>query len=128
MTCHVSELVSRLEAACVAYYNEGEPTMSDAEYDAAVDELRATDPKHPFLLKVGAPLEEDGFPHDSPVGSQEKLKTEDEFNRWCDKVEALHDPSVGPTYVIQWKLDEQRRQASPRVHRIAARRGAHDNR
>ncbi|CDQ10688.1 DNA ligase [Acidithiobacillus ferrivorans] len=45
------ELVKTLTNANDAY-RAGTPVMSDAEYDALVEELRATDPDHPFLHQV----------------------------------------------------------------------------
>lgn len=54
----IAALVTRLEAAATAYYNSETLLMTDAEYDAAIEQLRALDPKHPLLLKVGA--EEEG--------------------------------------------------------------------
>lgn len=54
----ISELATRLQAAAEAYYNSDTLLMTDTEYDAALEQLRALDPKHPLLLKVGA--EEEG--------------------------------------------------------------------
>lgn len=51
-------LAERLQAAATAYYNSDTLLMSDAEYDTALEQLRALDPKHPLLLKVGADEEE----------------------------------------------------------------------
>ena len=52
----MTALATKLEAAAFAYHN-GEPElMTDAEYDTALEELRATMPDHPFLKQVGAPV------------------------------------------------------------------------
>ena len=42
-------LVKKLEAASQAYYNTGEPIMSDDEYDMLREELEALDPANLFL-------------------------------------------------------------------------------
>jgi NAD-dependent DNA ligase len=54
----ISALAERLQAAATAYYNSDTLLMTDAEYDAALEQLRALDPKHPLLLKVGAEEED----------------------------------------------------------------------
>lgn len=36
-----------------AYYNTGEPIVSDAEYDNLIEKIKEIDPKHPSLTKTG---------------------------------------------------------------------------
>jgi NAD-dependent DNA ligase len=50
-----SVIAGRLKAACKAYYNTGNPLMSDSDYDSLVDQLKRLAPDHPFLNQVGAP-------------------------------------------------------------------------
>ena len=50
----IVELAELLKKYKDAYYN-AEPLVSDAAYDALEDELRALDPAHPILRRVGAP-------------------------------------------------------------------------
>ncbi len=50
----ISALSKRLAAASHAYHNGLELLMTDDEFDAGVDALRAAAPTHPFLAKVGA--------------------------------------------------------------------------
>ena len=105
------ELAELIEQASDAYYNSGTAIMSNAEFDTLVEELKAIEPNHPVLKKVGATPLGTTYPHTSPVGSQEKLKTREEFDRWAAKVqEALtKDKSALWTgfqpYILQWKLD-----------------------
>lgn len=49
-----AQLVARLRAAAHAYYETSTPTMSDAEYDALVEQLTAAAPDHPFLKEIGS--------------------------------------------------------------------------
>lgn len=49
----VDSLVKRLMAADHAYYNVGEPLISDAQYDEAFERLQKLEPEHPYLAKVG---------------------------------------------------------------------------
>ena len=132
MTRTVEEIAALISQASDAYYNSGDALMEDSEFDALVEELRFLDPKHPVLKKVGAPPLGTTYPHTNPIGSQEKLKTREELNRWCEKVFAARaeacDEEACPTcdgpawysgenevckdpihtrkaFVLQWKLD-----------------------
>lgn len=99
----LTDLADLIQQANHAYYNTGKAIMTDAEYDSLVEELRAGDPNHPLVQKVGAPPLGQTFPHASPVGSQEKLKTREEFDRWVAKIPAAEDGKK--RFVLQWKLD-----------------------
>jgi DNA ligase (NAD+) len=72
-----------------AYYNRGEPLMSDAEYDALEDELRLLAPDDQVLAIVGAPVAADRMltraRHAIPMGSLSKVNSEEEFRRWWQK-------------------------------------------
>jgi DNA ligase (NAD+) len=48
-------LLTSLQKANWAYHNTDTPTMTDAEYDRSLAELRRLSPSHPFLKVVGAP-------------------------------------------------------------------------
>ena len=50
----VAALVKQLRKAADAYYETATPLMSDAAYDALVDQLRSLAPEHPFFSEVGA--------------------------------------------------------------------------
>lgn len=81
-------------------YYDGSPELSDAEFDALWDELRALAPSSPVLQAVGTDGA-DGFRkarHILPMGSQAKAADPEEFLVWCAKV-ALDE------YVVQYKLD-----------------------
>ena len=52
----ISALAKRLAAAAHAYHNGLALLMTDEEFDAGVDALRAASPDHPFLAQVGAPV------------------------------------------------------------------------
>ncbi len=69
-----------------AYYFSGEAIMTDAEYDALEDELKTSDPDHPLLKMVGAPVPADTHlqrvKHRMAMGSQSKVNNEGEFSNW----------------------------------------------
>ena len=84
-----AELVDRLEAANKAYRNGKSLLMSDAEYDALVEQLRALNPQHPFLARP-EPESDWGLGkvrHNRPMLSTDKAYTHEELCRWLDKVD-----------------------------------------
>lgn len=82
-------LRSQLIKARQAYYYGGNSPLSDAEYDALEDQLRAAVPDDPLLQEVGAPVPVDAVltkaRHRIPMGSQNKVNTEAEFRAWYAK-------------------------------------------
>jgi DNA ligase (NAD+) len=81
------------------YYN-GQPELSDAEFDELWDELTSLDPGNRILKKVGSDTS-DGWPkarHVIPMGSQSKASSPEEFLAWARK-------TGFPEYIVQFKLD-----------------------
>ena len=97
------ELIKKLKEASDAYYNSGETLMLDAEFDTLVDQLKQQDPDNEFLKKVGAPPIGTVMKHRIPMGSQEKLKDQAEFDRWIKPIKEA--TTEGPLAVVQLKLD-----------------------
>lgn len=80
----IQELVEQLQQARDAYYN-GDPVLSDAEYDALEDELRELDPGNALLKQVGATTVSTKWQkvkHAAPMGSLLKVQTQEEFDKW----------------------------------------------
>lgn len=97
-TSRISELVTLIKRYQSSYYN-GEAEISDSDFDALWDELKALDPKNPILQKVGA--DSGNFlkvKHIMPMGSQEKAADPNEFLAWAKN----HDY---PEYLVEYKLD-----------------------
>ena len=93
----MNELEQRILEAQDAYYN-GEPIMSDAEFDKLWDELKRKFPDSELLTKVGAD-HIDGFQkaqHLMLMGSQNKANTAYEMDKFFKK---------GQSYVASLKLD-----------------------
>lgn len=75
------QIVQKIVEATEAYYNSGNPIMSDAEFDILIDRLKGIDPDHPVLHRVGARPMGQTFEHRIPAGSQEKLKDKNAYER-----------------------------------------------
>ncbi len=74
--------IRQLERASSAYY-DGNPIMTDLEFDTAIAQLRKNEPDHPFLKLVGAPVPGTlKAKHDIPMGSLANANNENEFRKW----------------------------------------------
>jgi len=109
-----AELRELLNRALIAYHVEDDPIMEDAAYDALYDELAAIEDEHPELLapdsptqRVGAPLS-DRFQkvrHRSPMGSLEKVTTDEAIAKWADDVRKRLGGDAPVAYVLEPKID-----------------------
>ena len=82
----MNSLADKIKVASDKYYN-GNPEMSDAEFDSLVDQLRAEDPSNPVLAIIGAPVETTVWPkvkHATIIGSQNKATNEEEWKHWSE--------------------------------------------
>ncbi|AUX23675.1 DNA ligase [Sorangium cellulosum] len=87
----IDELAERIEKYRASYY-AGRPEISDAAFDALEDELRALDPAHPVLARVGSAsliTEWEKARHEIPMGSLNKVVSEDELRAWVARCEEL---------------------------------------
>lgn len=105
---YIDELANKIKKYQKSYY-ENEAEISDEEFDALWDELKALDPNHPVLKEVGSdvdfstqnPDSKDGFQkakHLIPMGSQEKAANPEQFLAWANKHKY-------PEYLVEYKLD-----------------------
>jgi len=83
----IRELKVLLLAADKAYYNYSNPSLTDAEYDALKDEYDILCPNDKW---IGASVPEDSewkkASHVIPMHSLNKVKLENEFIEWDDKI------------------------------------------
>lgn len=87
MSQRVNELERLIAHHQERYYN-GDPEISDAEFDLIWDELRRLDPDSPALQRVGQDRA-DGYPkreHVIVMGSQDKAADPDAFLKWAERV------------------------------------------
>lgn len=87
MSKKVKQLESEIKHHSRLYYN-GDPEISDYEFDLLMDELRELDPNSKVLKSVGSPIDNDGWEkikHQIPMGSLNKAANKEELKPWIDK-------------------------------------------
>lgn len=89
------EVAERVEAAQFAYYVRDSPTISDAEYDRLVRELRALEDEHPDLRVPSSPTQRVGgtystdfatVEHGDRMMSLEDVFSLEELDEWAARV------------------------------------------
>ena len=87
----VDELRSRLDQFAYEYFVLDQPTVSDAEYDQMMNELRRLEAEHPELVTAESPTQRVGgygksdfgeVPHPRPLLSLSNVYSEDELHAW----------------------------------------------
>jgi len=89
--------VAQLTAAAAAYYEAGETTMTDADYDAGVAAVAAAEAAHPgwvssggLLTQVAAGVVSGDVSHSRPMLSLDKVVVETgELAQWWQRVAGL---------------------------------------
>ena len=90
-----------------AYYN-GTPTLSDAEFDVLVEELKALRPNSKAVTAIGAPVpvsEWKKAQHGFMMGSLDKVNTPKELAEWADTYTALPPTRKVFSLFVTEKLD-----------------------
>jgi DNA ligase (NAD+) len=108
-----AELRDLLSRALVAYHVEDAPIMEDAAYDALFDELVALEAEHPELVTADSPTRRVGglsdkfqkVQHLEPMGSLEKVTTEEGLRKWADDVRKRLGTDEPVAYVLEPKID-----------------------
>jgi DNA ligase (NAD+) len=114
VTDRVADLRREVDHHLYRYHVLDDPEISDAEYDRLYDELRRLEEEHPDLqdpssptMRVGA-TPSDKFrkvEHLQPMGSLEKVTTDDELQKWADDVRKRLDSDEPVAYVTEPKID-----------------------
>ncbi len=114
LATRINELHAILEVASRQYYNEGQPTMSDAQYDLLFRELQDLEREHPDLIastsptqRVGAPLPKgssfDKAPHLLPMLSIESLTSNDEVREFAERASTYLELEEGTQ--LRWAVE-----------------------
>ncbi len=94
------------------YYVLDQPSVSDAEYDALLGELRAIEATHPDLVTADSPTKRVGgkpsalfapVQHTSPMLSLDNVFSAEELSTWALKLERGADGAID--YVCELKID-----------------------
>jgi DNA ligase (NAD+) len=98
-----------------AYHVLDDPVVEDAAYDRAYDELVELEREHPELVTPDSPTQRVGAPpsekfrkveHIAPMGSLEKVTTEEALVKWAQDVcKRLDVPGAEVAWVIEPKID-----------------------
>lgn len=96
------------------YYVEDAPIISDHEYDALVNRLKALEAAHPERITPDSPTQrvggkpKDGFAkvaHSRPMLSLDNAYNEEELRAWADRVASSIHKNETLEYVCEYKLD-----------------------
>jgi len=108
-----AELREVLDYHLYRYHVLDDPEVTDAEYDRLYDELVALEETNPKLVTAGSPTQRVGAPpsekfvkvqHPSPMGSLEKVTTDEALEKWHQDVcKRLGTSDVA--YVTEPKID-----------------------
>jgi len=109
----IADLTARLEEHNYRYHVLADPTVSDQEYDALLEELRALEERHPDLRRADSPTQRVGgepasefatVPHATPMLSLDNSYSRDDVIAFDRRVHnALPDEAVD--YVAELKVD-----------------------
>jgi len=114
LAARVAELRKEIDHHLYRYHVLDNPEVTDAEYDRLYDELRRLEDEHPELqdpnsptMRVGA-TPSDKFrkvEHLQPMGSLEKVTTDEELQKWAADVRKRLDSDEPVSYVTEPKID-----------------------
>jgi DNA ligase (NAD+) len=110
----VAELRAQVEHHLYRYHVLDDPEISDADYDRLFDELQRLEEENPDLATPDSPTQRVGAPpsdkfrkveHITPMGSLEKVTTEETLTKWADDVRKRLDSDEPVAYVTEPKID-----------------------
>jgi DNA ligase (NAD+) len=108
------ELRGRLNRWLHEYHVLDEPSVDDATYDRAYDELVELEREHPELVTSDSPTQRVGAPaserfqkvrHLTSMGSLEKVTTDDALVKWAEDVQKRLDSDEPVAFVLEPKID-----------------------
>lgn len=113
LAARVAELRRRIEEANYQYYVLDNPTLTDAEYDHLMQELRRIEEEHPELQTPDSPTQRVGAAplpevrqhrHPVPMLSLANARSEEELMAWHRRAQNIL-PNATFEYVCELKID-----------------------
>jgi len=110
----LEELRRLIEHHAHRYHVLDDPEIGDAAYDVLYDELRTLEDAHPELATDDSPTRRVGgapaagftkIDHLLPMGSLEKVTTEEALEKWAADVRKRLDTDEPVAYVVEPKID-----------------------
>ncbi len=112
LSTRIAELRTQLDQWNYEYYVLDQPTVADADYDDALNELRGIERDHPDLVTPDSPTQRIGsapqsafakINHPIPLLSLSNVFSEEELIAWDQRLRRL----IGdiPEYVVEGKID-----------------------
>jgi DNA ligase (NAD+) len=110
-----ARLVAEIEAASDAYYRDGSSTLTDAEYDALLRDLRTVEEQFPALVTPDSPTQRvmgkasyegttfAAYDHLQRMESLDNAFSEEELTAWFDRV--LRETGRTPDLLCELKVD-----------------------
>ncbi len=108
------ELRLKLNRWLHEYHVLDNPSVDDATYDRHYDELVELEREHPELVTPDSPTQRVGAPasakfqkvhHLTPMGSLEKVTTEESLVKWAEDVQKRLDSDEPIAFVLEPKID-----------------------
>jgi DNA ligase (NAD+) len=109
-----AELVKEIEAANYRYYVLDDPSLTDAEFDVLLRELRALEEKHPELVTPSSPTQRVGgqpratvakVKHAVRMFSLDNAYSEEELSEFVRRVNDGLPTGATPVFCVEPKLD-----------------------
>lgn len=109
----VAALRQRIDHANVEYYIYDHPTLTDAEYDALMNELRAVEAEYPALVTPDSPTQRVGtapsaefgaVTHPAPMLSLGNVFSHEELRAWAERVYRVAGRET-ITFAVEPKID-----------------------
>jgi DNA ligase (NAD+) len=109
-----AELRQLLDYHSYRYFVLDDPEIEDAVYDRLYDELVALEDAHPELVTADSPTQRVGavpserfekIEHVSPMGSLEKVATDEALLKWADDIRKRLDSDEPVAFVTEPKID-----------------------
>ncbi len=114
VAARAAQLRDELHQHSYRYYVLSEPVISDAEYDALYNELKAIEDEHPDLVTPDSPTQRAGHPpdgdlpkvtHVKPVLSLANAHSAEDVHAWQERTQKLLAPDTTLVYVVEPKFD-----------------------